>query len=167
MSKFKVTQKIRDFANDLWEGQLSISELATKYETTTRTISRWKKRPEIQEILRQINEDRRTAIKRTALKYAERATKSLVKLTETVTIKTEQDEEQRFKYSPETVRKAACDILELAGLSKNKEMPEDSKKDVKIEIIEEIVGEPDEKLAERADRISKRAAKIRDRFRQN
>ncbi len=121
MAKFKLTQKHLDFANDLWESNLTDSGLVKKHGISPRTVTRWKKRPEIEDVLRQIAEDTRRATLRTALRYADRAVKSLVKLTETVSVTTDEGSDQNFKYSPETVRKAANDILAMAGV-----MPEDT-----------------------------------------
>ena len=63
-----------------------------------------------------MDESYRKATKMVVIRDAQRAAKVLVKLTETVAVKTEKGKHQRFKYRAETVRKAACDILRMAGI---------------------------------------------------
>jgi len=117
----RINMKHREVAKDIWDGNLSQKEIARKYNVSERTIRRWQSDPGFKAVLNGIDESYQKATRMVVIRYAQRAVKALVKLTETVMVKTETGEAQRFKYRPETVRKAACDILVLAGLMKPKE----------------------------------------------
>ncbi len=112
----RINLRHREVAKDIWDGNLSQQEIARKYNVSERTIRRWQSHPDFKAFLTGIDESYQKATRMVVIRHAQRAVKALVKLTETVTVKTETGEEQRFKYRPETVRKAACDILVLAGL---------------------------------------------------
>jgi len=117
----KINIKHREVAKDIWDGNLSQQEIAGKYNVSERTIRRWQSDPDFKAFLTGMDESHQKATKMVVIRYAQRAARALVELTEIVMVKTETGEAQRFKYRPETVRKAACDILVLAGLMKPKE----------------------------------------------
>lgn len=175
----KTTKRHREIANDIWEGELSQEQIAEKHNTPARTIRDWMQRPEFQALLDEKDEEHRKAAKREATKFAKRATKVLVKLTETQKIKVDENtENERFIYSDETVRKAAGDILEMAeakpqkvdrgDIEKHKSHDIDTNiENLTIQFIHDYARSSDEELAKRADRIGERLAKIRSRFSQN
>jgi transposase-like protein len=112
----KINIKHREVANDIWDGKLSQQEIARKHGICERTIRRWQNEEDFKSFLDRMDESYQNAARMVVIRYAQRAAKALVKLTEIVMVKTETGEVQRFKYRPETVRKAACDILILAGV---------------------------------------------------
>lgn len=112
----RINLKQREVAKDIWDGKLSQQEIAKKHGVCERTIRRWQNDRDFKSFLDDMDGSYRKVAKRVVIRHAQRAAKALVKLTETVTVKTEKDEQQRFKYRPETVRKAAHDILEMAGI---------------------------------------------------
>jgi uncharacterized protein YjcR len=124
----KTNRKHQNVAKDIWDGNLSQQEIARKYNISERTIRRWQVDSDFKALLQGINESYRKTTNMVVIRYAQRAAKALVKLTETVVIKTKIGEAQRFRYRPETVRKAACDILELAGIKLGAEDSKESGK---------------------------------------
>ena len=112
----KINLKHREVANDIWDGKLSQQEIARKHGVSDRTIRRWQNDRDFKSFLDDMDGSYRKAAKGIVIRHAQRAAKALVKLTETVAVKTDRGEQQRFKYRPETVRKAACDIFRMAGI---------------------------------------------------
>jgi len=112
----KINIKHREVAKDIWDGKLSQEEIAGKHRVCERTIRRWQNDRDFKNFLDEMDESYRKAAKGIVTRHAQRAAKALVKLTETVAVETEKGEHQRFKYRAETVRKAARDILRMAGI---------------------------------------------------
>ena len=112
----KINLKHREVGKDIWDGKLSRQEIARKHGVCERTIRRWQNDRDFKSFLDHMDESCRKVAKLVVIRHAQRAAKALVKLTETVAVETEKGEQQRFKYRAETVRKAARDILEMAGI---------------------------------------------------
>jgi len=112
----KINIKHREVGKDIWDGKLSRQEIARKHGVCERTIRRWQNDRDFKSFLDHMDESYRKAAKGIVIRHAQRAAKALVILTETVILKTEKGGQQRFKYRAETVRKAACDILRMAGI---------------------------------------------------
>jgi uncharacterized protein YjcR len=104
----KVTQRHRDIAKLIWEDKITQGEMAKQFNISQDTISLWKREPEFQALLDELDKEAQASARRVLLKYSERASKVLVKLTE--------EKDGNFLHGEETVRKSAVDILEAGGV---------------------------------------------------
>ena len=104
----KVTQRHRDIAKLIWEDKITQGEMAKQFNISQDTISLWKREPEFQALLDELDREAQASARRVLLKYSERASKVLVKLTE--------EKDGNFLHGEETVRKSAVDILEAGGV---------------------------------------------------
>jgi len=113
----------REVAKLLWEGDLTIAEIASSKGICDRIIYRWKNDSDFDAVLTEIEENHKTAAKREAIRWARRSVKTLLKLQDFATSKDQQGKivSEVFKFGADVARKAAVDLLEMAEVKVNKE----------------------------------------------
>jgi hypothetical protein len=112
----------REVAKLLWEGDLTIEQIALKYNRSDRAIYRWKNDPDFNAVLTEIEENHKTQAKRESIRWARRSVKTLIKLQDYAAIKNEKGDivGEEFKFGADVARKAACDLLEMAEVKIDK-----------------------------------------------
>jgi transposase len=153
----KITKKHRDVAIALINAKLPKVKIAKEFDITEQTIYNWLKNDDFRKMMEEIAELTKQESVRIAKKFSTEAIRRLMSIVS----------EEPKDVSAEVIRRACRDLLEMAEIIQRKDLPEDTDKEITVHITEELVKDPPEELAERADRISKRAAKIRDKFSQN
>jgi len=101
--KMNITDKHRQVANLLWQGELTVEKIAEQFQIAPATIYNWKNKPEFQAILTEIDETYRLNARRKAIRLSNKAIDTLEKLLD----------ENREK-AVDTARKSAVDLLTTA-----------------------------------------------------
>lgn len=107
----------REIAKLLWEGDLTVTEIALQKGVSDRAIYRWKNDPDFDALFKGIEDNFKTSAKREAMRWARRSVKTLVKLQDIAINKDERTGavvSEEFKFGSDVARKAACDLLEMA-----------------------------------------------------
>lgn len=108
-----------EVAKLIWEGDLTLLQIATQKGITERTISNWKNQPNFAKILQDMEDEHKNAAKRESIRWARRSVKTLVKLQDIAASWTDEHGKvwpEEFKFGADVARKAAVDLLEMAGV---------------------------------------------------
>lgn len=112
----KIKNVHREIAKLLWEGDLTIEEIATLKKVSDRAIYRWKNDPDFDALFKITEEGYKTAAKREAIRRGKRSVQTLLKLQDFATEKDQGGNviREEFKFGADVARKAAVDLLEIA-----------------------------------------------------
>jgi hypothetical protein len=115
----EITQLHRDIAKLIWEADLTLAQIAAEKKLTERGIYNWRQKPEFEQILKDLEDEHKTAAKREAIKSAKQSVRTLVKLQDIAAAYTDKDGKdhpEEFKFGADVARKAAVDLLEMADV---------------------------------------------------
>lgn len=118
----KIIDIHREVAKLIWDGDLTLLQIAGQKRITERTISNWKLKPEFDQLLKNLEDEHRSLAKREAIRWARRSVKTLVKLQDIAITKDASGQvvSEEFKFGADVARKAACDLLEMAEVKVQK-----------------------------------------------
>ena len=133
--------------------------IAARCGISERQGRNWKKHAEIKPLIGEFAEEAVVNAKRLLARHVKRAAQALVFLLETRAIQEGEKIRYEFVHPPEVVRKAACDILQWAGIGvqSKKQSP------VTVKVVRDTISNPSVqkralKIAQRARSIERRAA---------
>jgi len=117
----RITEKHREVAKLLWDGELTIEKIAEQSKLAPSTIYEWKKKPEFQNILTEIDETYRLNARRKAIRLSDEAIKTLKELLA-----------ERGEKTVDTARKSAVNLLEAGGVKSTEASESGSGKNIII-----------------------------------
>jgi len=106
-----------------YKDDLNDEEIGVQIGIVGRTVRRWLKREEIQAEVKHLEDQDKESAKRESIRWARRSVKTLVKLQDIAIVRNEAGEviSEEFKFGADVARKAAVDLLEMAGVKVNVE----------------------------------------------